>query len=68
MGSCNGKRDKINKIENELAMLSSENRIQNDHLLREIIQLKQMMRKSNHDSRRFSHYPVSAYNSKIKYV
>ena len=68
MGNCIGKRDKIKKIENDLAMLSSESRIQNDHLLREVIQLKQMLRKPDRDSRRYSYNPVTAYKTKIKYV
>lgn len=67
MGSCVSNENKISQIEAELQMLNSETRIRNDHLLREISILKQLLQTKNFDkNRRYSFYPAT--RNEIKYV
>lgn len=57
MGNCSGKKSKITleKLESDILMVSSDNRRQMDQLCREMIILKQAIRKQNYDdSRRFT--------------
>ena len=59
MGSCVSYENKISQIEAEIQMLNSETRIQNDHLLREISILKQLLQiKKSDENRRYSYNPV----------
>ena len=67
MGSCVSYENKISQIETEMQMLNSETRIRNDHLLREISILKQLLQTKNFDeNRRYSYNPVT--RKEIKYV
>ena len=57
MGNCTSKNSKLTleKLETDILMLSSDQRLQMDQLVREIIVLKQNIRKQNLDnSRRFT--------------
>lgn len=67
MGSCVSYENKICQIETEMQMLNTETRIRNDHLLREISILKQLLQTKNFDeNRRYSYNPVT--RKEIKYV
>ena len=57
MGNCTSKKSKLTleKLETDILMISSDQRRQMDQLVREIIILKQVIRKQNLDhSRRFT--------------
>ena len=57
MGNCYTKKSKttLEKLESDILMVSSDNRRQMDQLCREMIILKQAIRKQNYDdSRRFT--------------
>ena len=67
MGSCVSYENKISQIEAEIQMLNSETRFQNDHLLREISILKELLKiKKFDENRRYSFHPVT--RNEIKYV
>ena len=57
MGNCYSQKSKttLEKLESDILMVSSDNRRQMDQLCREMIILKQAIRKQNYDdSRRFT--------------
>ena len=76
MGNCTSKNSKLTleKLETDLLMISSDQRRQMDQLVREMIILKQTIRKQNLDNtRRFTLCCASTDNAienmnKIKYI
>ena len=70
MGNCHPKKSKptLEKLENDIIMISSDQRRQTDHLLREMLSLKQTVRKYQYDaSRRYTVCHPANYNE-IKYI
>ena len=74
MGNCGSKKSNLSleKLESDILMVSADNRRQMDQLCRELIIIKQAIRKKNYDdSRRYTVCcPNTAQNesNKIEYI
>ena len=74
MGNCKSRKTEVSleKLESELQMISYDTRRQMDQLVREMIIIKQTMKKQNENSRRYTMccptpIPAHAMN-KIEYI
>lgn len=75
MGNCSTKKSKLSleKLESDILMVSSDNRRQLDQLCRELIMIKQAIRKKNYDdTRRFtvccSNTAINNDSNKSEYI
>ena len=69
MGNCGGKKNsELTEIKRELEMITIDHRVRNNNLLRELLEVKQILAQPKDKNRRYSYTPVQNRNNKITYV